>query len=159
MEKSQYVTEAELRNAPTISIGGRTFHIPRLALAQNRVVVDNLTSILPVIGKMEAIALSANPAGELTKAMATSFPIDMATFNKMCDAVYAAITRGYPDFTRDEFDNGLPVAVDEIVTALPIVMSQSFAFKKKEASRGNGIAGETLPAPSIDQKTVPDLPA
>jgi len=149
---SQYLTEAELKNAPAITIGGRVFHIPRLALAQNRVVVENMQAIMPVIGRMEIVAASANPPAEIMR----NFPIDAPTFAKMCDAVYAAITRGYPDFTRDQFDNGMSIGVDEIIMALPTVMSQSFAFKKKEASPGNGAAGEPMPAPPApDQEATP----
>jgi hypothetical protein len=146
---NKYITEAELNNAPSIKIGGREFHIPRLALAQNRVVIDKLSTILPIIGRMEQVAQSENPSTEIEKALRGGFfGIDAEAFANMCDAIYAAVTRGYPEFTREQFENELAIGLDEVIIALPVVMAQSFAFKKKGASQADGAPGESIPVPA-----------
>lgn len=146
------LTPAEIANSPSITIGGEKFFIPKLALKQNRIVVDRLKSILPVMMQLEAAAkavkASVTPADTEAsfKAMISAIPMDEETTGKVSDAVYAAITRGQPAYTRDQFDN-LPCGIDELLMSLPVVMMQSFAFmqKPKEAAPGAS-PGEAHPA-------------
>lgn len=145
------LTPAEIANAPTIMLAGRPFHIPRLAIKQNRVVVAGLKVLLPLLGDLERVAneakatIAANGSDAAAAVagleMIKSFPMEGAAFDIVCDIVYAAITRGDPAFTRAEFDD-LPTGVDELLLAIPTVMAQSFAFARK----GDLPPGEAQPA-------------
>lgn len=141
------LTPAEIANAPTFTLAGKAFHIPRLAIKQNRVVVSGLQKLLPVISKLEDVARSVAAGGSGAETFLSSFPLNGDTFDTLADIVYAAITRGDPTFGRDQFDD-LPIGVDELLMALPVVMAQSFAFTKKPEGTPAAPAGEAMP-PSI----------
>ncbi len=129
------LTPGEIASAPTIDLGGRTFHIPRLALAQNRVVIGNLQTIMPMLGRMQAVASTMKAdkeaGGDVDISAMLNFPMDEATLDVLATVVYAAITRGAETLSRPEFDN-LPIGVDELLMAIPTVIAQSFAFTRKK---------------------------
>jgi hypothetical protein len=137
------LTEADIKNSPSIKIGGQVFYIPRLALKQNRVVVSALKMILPLISKIEVISRSPNPGA----AMLDNFPIDDSSVELIANAVYAAITRARPDFARADFDD-LEMGIDELILALPVVMQQSFAFMKTTGGEPAAPSGEPIPEAS-----------
>lgn len=148
------LTEAEKKDAPKITLGGSEFAIPRLALKQNRVVVAGLKKLLPLLAELEktaeaakqAVASGAGP-GAAGMAMLDAFPIDEVSFDTLCDVVYAATTRARPEFSRAEFDD-LPVGVDELMMALPVIMGQTFAFARRGDAQPAGEAQAPSGAPA-----------
>lgn len=140
------LTPAEIAAAPAVTLGGRKFFIPKLAVKQNRVVVSSLGKILPMVAMFETMVIKGadgNPTVDMKRML--TMTIDDETWGLLLNSVYAACTRGQPEFTRDEFDD-MPIGNDEILMALPIVMMQSFAFTKKEAG-SQATPGEPSPAP------------
>lgn len=142
------LTPAEIANSPSIRLGGERFFIPKLALKQNRIVVDRLRAVLPAMSRVMAAAEAVKAGGPLDGLIA-AFPMDGDTIDKVADAVYAAITRANPDFTRAQFDD-LPMGIDELLLAVPTIMSQSFAFMQREAAPG---------APAGEPKAAPEPPS
>lgn len=142
------LTPAEISAAPTIMLGGRQFHIPKLAIKQNRVVVSSLGKILPLVAMFESMVVTGadgKPTIDMQRML--SMKIEDETWGLVLNSVYAACTRGQPEFTRDEFDD-MPIGNDEILMAIPVVMMQSFAFSKKEAG-SQATPGELPPAPPL----------
>lgn len=139
-----------LANAPTINLGGKVFHIPRLAIVQNKVVVGCMKAMLPMMGTLEAIAKAEKTEpGSGAAFMMRNFPLDDASFDSISKAVYAACTRGYV-ISQAQFDL-LAVGIDELMTAVVVVVQQSFAFAKKLDRGGVPAAspGEAEPGPIL----------
>lgn len=140
------LTAGEIADSPTIVLGGRTFHIPPLTSKENRVVVGALGSITGVLGKVEAALAQAEPKAAMLAMLMKGFPIDEQGYARCLDALHAACTRAYPELSRAEFE-ALPIGPDEVLIALPVLMTQSFAFtrKKKEGGTGAAPVGELPP--------------
>jgi len=140
---AQYLTEGEISNSPAIKLGGADFRIPRLAFKQNRVVVGNLKKIMPLIATVQGMAGAAKVAitagGEIDQSWFLNFPIDAETMDILAEVTYAAVTRAHPEMSRAQFDD-LPIGVDELLMALPVIITQSFAFAKKPAGEGKPAA-------------------
>lgn len=159
------LTPAEIANSPPIILGGETFHIPALASKQNRVVMGGLKLLMPVLQDFERMANEAKSALDKAKAngggnaddaksvlsMLNDFPLETATFDVLCDVVYAACTRARPEFTRAEFDD-LPLGVDELMQALPVIMGQAFSFSRRVG--GAPAIPEASPVP-VNPEPVP----
>lgn len=128
------LTGAEIANAPKIKLAGREFSVPKLGIRQNRQVVGALQYIIPVLNRAEVMAAAAKDAPDAridVEGLAAVLTMSPDTFDRVADAVYYAVTRALPDFSREEFES-MPIGVDELVAALPTVMVQSFALKKKK---------------------------
>lgn len=141
------LTPGEIKNAPTIVLAGRVFHIPKLTSKENRVVVGALSSLLPLLSKLEQSLSVATDKSSAAIALVANFPLDEQTYDTCLRAIYAAVTRGDPNISRDEFD-AMEIGIDEVLVALPTVMMQSFAFKKKEEAGPKAAPGELPATPS-----------
>lgn len=154
------LTPAEIANSPIISLGGRDFHIPPLAVKQNRVVVGGLKTIMPMLAAFEKFAVEAKAAAadgkidsaEAGFAMLASFPVEDGAFDALASIVYAALTRAYPSLSKAEFDD-MPLGVDELLMAVPVIMAQSFAFARRGGAQPEQ-PGEAKPAPAAVPEAV-----
>jgi hypothetical protein len=63
--------------------------------------------------------------------------LDEAGIDRLIDALYYALTRNYPDLTREEFLD-LPIRLAELVAALP-VLAKAAGIERREGDQ----AGET----------------
>lgn len=100
------ISEADLKASPTITIGGETFHIPKLAPKQNR-------RIVPRIARLGQIDVNK---------------LDEQTMDDLYEIVFWALTRGYPETDQAEFmDRAIDVA--ECMRAIPVIAQQTGIMK------------------------------
>jgi hypothetical protein len=119
--------------APVVTLAGREWFIPPLAMRQSRSVVPTLMRILPVLEFGESPKIDAMRAfGE-------------AQLDDLVNVVHGALTRAYPQLSRDEFLD-LPIRLEELFAAIPVVAQQCGFFKAADAPGEE--QGETAPATS-----------
>jgi len=124
--------------APVISLAGREWFVPLLAMRQARVVVPGLLRLMPVLQALQ----SGEPA-----ALAR---LDGENFDAVIDVVHAALTRAYPALTREAFLD-LPVPTPELIAALTIVTRQTGFFREVDPLGES--ARETPPAATAPQNS------
>lgn len=65
--------------------------------------------------------------------------LDEAGIDRLLDALYYALTRNYPDLTREEFLD-LPIRLAELVAALP-VLAKAAGIERREGSAAGEAPG------------------
>lgn len=141
----------DLDNSPKITLAGRQFAIPVLAIKQNRIVVPGLLKLAPMMKRismaMSSAGASVDPVTNAVTVTNKEWFLDVGIstdeFDIMCDIVHAACTRGTPGFGRGEFD-GMPITVMELIEAISVVGQQTGMMARQEAARPG--AGEQQPA-------------
>lgn len=120
------MSEVSLEGAPKITLAGKEWAIPALAIKQARIVVPALLSIMPTISKIIG-SIGADPAsmfqaiGEMSE----------ADYDAMLRAVFHSLKRGYPTLTLAEFDE-MEINTREIFEALPTIIQQTGFLEKKD---------------------------
>lgn len=104
-------------DAPTITLAGREWAVPRLAPRQNRVVVPALLELVPKILR------ARDDAGADNFAQLARY-LDTKTYDCLTELVYTALTRGAPDLTRAEFDD-LPIDTLEMIASVRTIADQA----------------------------------
>jgi hypothetical protein len=123
------------QSPPTVTLGGRQWLIPELAIRQLRTVRR------PLIDLTDAIAASeSETTGERVMKLST------ADYEQMVEIVYQGLTRANPTLTREEFLD-LPATDMEIFQAFLVVRAQSGLFVTKPASEARP-PGEAAAEPS-----------
>ncbi len=107
--------------APVVTLAGREWFVPVLAMRQARVVVPALMRLMPVLRDMQ----SGEPA-----AMAR---LSSEDYDAIIAVVHSALTRAYPDLSREAFLD-LPASTPELVAALGVVTRQTGFFKPADAA-------------------------
>lgn len=105
--------------AAVISLAGKEWFIPLLAVRQNRLIIPRLIKVLPLI--------------EAAKDPATNAFIDVfseSTMDLMNAIVHAALTRAY-DISFDEFLD-LPINPHDLMKAIPSIVKQTRFFSEGE---------------------------
>ncbi len=102
---------------PIITLAGREWFVPVLAMRQNRIVVPALMRLLPVLGAIESspTALSAD------------------ALESLITIAHAALTRAYPSLTMEDFLD-LTISPLELIAAINIIGRQAGALKEKAAA-------------------------
>ena len=101
---------------PIITLAGREWFVPVLAMRQSRVVFPALMRIMPLLEEMQS--------GE-SAAMAA---LSEENYDAIITAVHAALTRAYPELSREMFLD-LPASMQELIAAITVVTRQTGAFK------------------------------
>ena len=112
---------------PIVTLAGREWFVPVLAMRQARVVVPAIMKLLPAIPRMKS--------GDVTA-------LDAETFDLIITAVHGALTRAYPSLSRDEFLD-LPASTNELAAAIGVVTRQTGFFKPAEEAAPGETKGET----------------
>jgi hypothetical protein len=112
--------------APVVTLAGREWFVPVLAMRQARIVVPALMRLMPVLQSLQS--------GEAA-------PLSEQDYDAILDVVHAALTRAYPRLTREEFLD-LPASTPELIAALAVVTRQTGFFKP--ADGGEDHPGEAL---------------
>lgn len=122
-------------DAPVVTLAGREWFVPVLAMRQARVVVPGLMRLMPLLGELQ----SGEP-----RAMAK---LGEAEFDDIVTVVHAALTRAYPDLSREDFLD-LSISTPELIGALGVVTKQTGFFRPAPAgeTQAGEAPGET-PAP------------
>lgn len=115
--------------APVVTLAGREWFVPMLAMRQARIVVPGLMRLMPVLQSLQ---------GGDVAAMAR---LDEETYDTILSVVHAALTRAYPALTREAFLD-LPASTPELIAALAVVTRQTGFFKPAEDPAGEAL-GET----------------
>src|SRR6185437_12417406 len=97
-----------------VALAGRSWVMADLAPRQFR-------KVIPAV-----IALAAVKAPE---------DLDEAGIDRLLDALYYALTRNYPDLTREEFLD-LPIRLAELVAALPALAKAAGIERQEDTSPG-----------------------
>jgi len=119
--------QIDCANAAVVTLAGREWFVPMLAMRQARIVVPALMRLMPVLQNLQDSA---------TKGVAQ---LSQADYDAILDVVHAALTRAYPRLTRDEFLD-LPASTPELIAALAVVTRQTGFFKPVEAEAPVGEA-------------------
>ena len=107
-----------------VALAGRTWVMADLAPRQFR-------KVIPAV-----IGLAAVKAPE---------DLDETGIDRLLDALYYALTRNYPDLTREEFLD-LPIRLAELVAALPVLAKAAGIERREDAPAGEArgaVAGST----------------
>jgi hypothetical protein len=128
--------------APSITLAGREWAIPKLAPRQNRIVVPALLELIP---KILAARDAAHAAGERGSFAAAARYLDTPGYDTLATLVFAALTRARPDLARDAFDD---MAIDtfELIAAVRTIALQA------------GLLATAAPPPRL-RRTSPTLRA
>jgi hypothetical protein len=117
--------KADCGGAPVVVLAGQEWFVPVLAMRQSRIVVPGLMRLMPLLGELQS--------GQ-TNAMAK---LGEEEFDVIVAVVHAALTRAYPNLTRDEFLD-LAISTPELIGALGVVTRQTGFFKPADAGEKNG---------------------
>ena len=114
-----------------VTLGGRQWPVPELAIRQLRAVRR------PLIDLTDAIAATeSETTGERVMTLST------AQYESMCEVVYQGLTRAHPKLSRDEFLD-LAASDAEIFLAFLVVRRQSGVYVTRDAEAS--IPGEARP--------------
>ena len=105
---------------PTITLAGEQWSVPVLAPKQNRIVVPALLEIIPKI-------VSAREENDGGLAQLARY-LDTATYDRLMDVAYYALSRAHPELSRSDFDD-LPIDTAELIGALGVIACQAGLLK------------------------------
>ncbi|HEY2446250.1 MAG TPA: hypothetical protein VGI20_10985 [Rhizomicrobium sp.] len=110
----------------SIVLAGRDWPVPRLAPKQNRIVVPALLELIP---KILGARAESDAAGDDGAPSQIPLYLDTAFYDRLTDMVFAALTRGTPELSRDEFDT-LPIDTLELLLSVRVIARQAGLLKK-----------------------------
>jgi len=102
--------------APTISLAGREWSLPKLAPRQNRIVVPALLTLVPKILRARD---EARAAGTSSFAALARY-LDTESYDTLATLVFAALTRASPALTRESFDDMAIDTFELLAAVVPI---------------------------------------
>lgn len=135
VDTPQQMFPVDVEDAPRVTLAGKEWPIPQLAIGQAKKVVPAIMSIGPALLRV-AEAAERNDQAAMVQAMAS---FDEAAFEKLADIVFNALRRAHPNMGRGEFEN-MPITVTELFMAIPVVFKQVGFLKVAKA--GDTAAGE-----------------
>jgi hypothetical protein len=110
-----------LIDSPQVTLGGRSWPVPPLAVRQNRVIDPLILSLLPTFA-----ALDAEQA---------ALRLQAKEYDALLLIAYTALTRAHPQLTREAFDE-MPITLPELIGAFETIARQTGLFVKREATEG-----------------------
>ncbi len=119
---------------PTVTLAGRKWPVPELAIRQLRIVRRSIIDLTDAIAETEDAA-----TGERVMRLSTEH------YAEMCEVVYQGLTRAHPKISRDEFLD-MACTDAEIFLAFLIVRRQSGIYVMRDAEAS--IPGEARPSPT-----------
>ena len=99
-----------------ISLGGRKFDIPALAVKQNRIIDPLIISLLPIFSTWSTDKTSIGKIGS-------------EQYEALLTIAYTAITRALPAFKKEEFED-LPITLPELIFAFTTIAQQTGVFAR-----------------------------
>lgn len=110
---------------PEITLGGKQWKIPKMAVKQNRIIVPLIINIIPIFN-------------EWSKDNKGSYPKISEHYSELLKITYVALTRATPDLTEQQFED-LEITFPEIIAAYITIAEQTGIFAKA------GATGEASP--------------
>lgn len=114
----------ERSEAPHVRLAGRDWAIPDLAVKQ-------IMRLVPALARLDELAREAGGPGVVASE---------EQIRRIYDVAYIALTRAYPELTREAFDD-LPIRIDEIVAALPVIARQA-GLEPRQPIQGGAMGEE-----------------
>jgi hypothetical protein len=107
----------------TITLAGQPWPVPTLAPKQNRIVVPALLEVIPRIIRARSEAPEASGLAQLARYL------DTATYDRLAEIAYTALTRANPDLTRVAFDD-MPIDTSELIGALNAIARAAGLYRE-----------------------------
>lgn len=126
----------DIDGAPKVVLAGREWPVPKLAHAQNKIVVPAIAKLFP--------KLSGTLLGGGVDLNAVLAVLDEEAYQLLGRIVYAALTRGTPGLGQGEFDQ-MPVTLIELIAAFPIIV-EATGFFAPAGTEGREPPGEPSPS-------------
>lgn len=128
-------TSQELEAAPAVTLGGKTWKIPPLAVRQNKLIDPLLLDLIQTFAQWQTDKIGA---------MAS---LSREKYESLLTACFIACTRAEPELKRQQFED-LPITLPEMIAAYPVIAQQTGLFKEKApgAAEGSAAAGEASAA-------------
>lgn len=100
----------------SLSLGGKTWALPKLAPKQNRIVVPLAMEYIPRIADAyKAARIDPEDEAKGYRRIDLIKPFaDPKSQDELGTMVFTALTRGSPQFTREEFDE-LPINLEDLL--------------------------------------------
>lgn len=111
------MTASDSSTAPTITLAGREWQLPKFAPRQNRIVVPALLQLVPKILNARDEVDAAGAKGSFTT---LSRYLDTESYDTLARLVFAALTRAQPELTREEFDDMAVDTFELLAAVVPI---------------------------------------
>ena len=125
MDLVQPAANIDVDNAPTITLGARSFYVPRFFLRQN----IKITGLAAKMRRPPQFPLDATPEQKLTIIRQQPAPSEEELM-VLAQIVHCALTRAYPTMTfNDLFDS--EIAIGELNDAIATIMQQTRAAEKQ----------------------------
>ena len=102
-----------------ITLGGKEWTIPPLAIKQNRIIDPLIMSLIPFFTNVSD--------GKSMTGLA------QAEYDALLTITYTALTRGEPSLKREEFEE-LQISLPELVEAFSVIAQQTGIFVKGESA-------------------------
>jgi hypothetical protein len=140
--------------APVVTIGGKEFFVPTLALRQTRVAVPGLLKLMPKLNAVQSRIAEGDPLGAAL--------LEQKDIELMIDVVCAGLSRAYPSITRDDLLD-FEASFGELAAAAGVIARQTGLFKQPKTGEAQGEAqGEPAPqistGSSLDTANIPESP-
>jgi hypothetical protein len=125
--------------APTITLAGREWPVPKLAPRQNRIVVPALLELVPKILRARD---AADAAGEKGSYATLARYLDTAGYDTLTTLVFTALTRANPSLARESFDDMAIDTFELVAAVVPI-------------ARAAGLIRADAPPPPLSRSPIP----
>lgn len=135
----------DIESAPKITLAGRQWPVPEMAIAQAKYALPAMMSVMPALSPlMGAIDDGPDAKVDPTRLLGAMQGLTTEVYEAIATAVFWAVKRGTPGIGRGEFDE-MPISLHELMAALPVVMKQVGFLKP--AAPGDAPAGEAPAGP------------
>lgn len=117
--------KVDCARAAVITLAGREFFVPFLALRQARIVVPGLLKLMPRFNAIQARVADGEALGVAL--------LERDDVELMIDVVHAGLTRAYPELSRDDVLD-LDAGFSELIAALAVIAKQTGLFAAAESA-------------------------
>jgi hypothetical protein len=108
---------SDIDNAPKVSLGGKDWPVPKLAIKQNRIIDPLIIRILPVFKLWQ------------TDQEAAVLQMCEKEYDNLITVCLEAVRRAAPALTKDEFME-LQITLPEMIAAFPVIAKQTGLIKE-----------------------------
>jgi len=116
--------KVDCAKAAVVTLAGREFFVPLLALRQVRVVAPGLLKLMPRLNAIQARIADGEALGVAL--------LERDDVELMIEVVHAGLTRAYPDLSRDDVLD-LEAGFSELIAALAAIARQTGLFTTAES--------------------------
>jgi hypothetical protein len=127
----------DLDGAPSITLGGREWKVPKLVHGQNKRIVPAAMRWMPTLLPL----LAAAQAEDASALIAAADALSEESYETLGMMARVAISQAHPGIGAGEFDQ-MPVSAMELLAALPVIIEQTGMFRKRQPGDADPPPGE-----------------